>query len=442
MRLGALSVVRAVGAFFLPAGRAGAAGLVAAGVSLAALAPAAAQTALTEDGSLRIAGFGTLGLTHLDAPPGWGFRRDPSMPGQQSEWSALTDSRLGAQLNASFGPQLELVTQVVASRRGRDTPDDERVTWAFAGYRPDPQTQVRAGRIGTQMLLMSDHRDVGFASLAVRPPVEFYGFIPQVFDGMDLTRDAPVFSGRWRGSLFAGSARVGDYDADGVFRSLAGGAALGYEADGLILRTTFVRSEMASEPAGLVSVKQALSSLESMPVAAVAAQARQLRLALPGKGAMGSYWAFGAAWEGGDWRAMGEWLWIRGLPSRMVQAGYALLGRRVGAVTLYGQLGHLRSAQVDIAAPQWEAALTPAIGAAAAARSQRLGTDVAANLSASNYHQFTRSLGARWEAHPKLVFKLQADFVAVEPGGGALWSPSDAAGMHAHVFGLTADFLW
>lgn len=439
---GVLSVSRAVGASFLSTCRATAVGLTAVALSLAMPASAVAQTALTEDGSLRIAGFGTVGLTHLDAPPGWGFRRDPSAPGQQSEWSVLTDSRLGAQLNASFGPQLEFVTQFVASRRGRDTPDDERVTWAFAGYRPDPQTQVRLGRVSTQMLLMSDHRDVGFASLLVRPPVEFYGFVPQVFDGVDITRDTPVLSGRWRGSLFAGSARAGDYDADGVFRLRAGGAAVGYETESLTLRTTFVRSEMANEPAGGIPLKQALSALESLPVATVAAQAQALRGALPGKGTMSSYWALGAAWERGDWRAMGEWLWIRGLPTGRVQGGYALLGRRVGAVTFYGQLGHLRSPSVDIATPQWEAPLTPVVGPAAAAQFQRLGTDVAAHLRASGFHQSTRSLGARWEAHPKLVFKLQADFVAVEPGGGALWTPRGTAGMHARVLGLTADFLW
>jgi hypothetical protein len=49
---------------------------------------------------------------------------------------------------------------------------EPELTWAFISYAPVPDMKVRAGRLGWDVYMLSDSRNVGYSYLWVRPPVD------------------------------------------------------------------------------------------------------------------------------------------------------------------------------------------------------------------------------------------------------------------------------
>ena len=139
--------------------------LAAMGASVQAQEPAAADQALV------VRGFGTAGYAQSSNSRGE-FLRDLSQPnGVASNGSLLIDSILGLQINYRANDSTELAAQAVSHQRydGTFTPE---LTWAFAKYDPNPRISFRLGRIGTEFLMQSDSRMVGYSYLSVRPPVK------------------------------------------------------------------------------------------------------------------------------------------------------------------------------------------------------------------------------------------------------------------------------
>ena len=68
------------------------------------------------------------------------------------------------------------------------------------------QLDFRVGRINFDAFLMSDHRHVGYAYPWVRPPSEFYAWIP-IFsmDGIDAAYNFQSKDARWRIKAQAGA---------------------------------------------------------------------------------------------------------------------------------------------------------------------------------------------------------------------------------------------
>ena len=158
------------------------------------------------------------GLPKLAAPPSLGH-------------AALPAHRVSAQAHARRAlARFELVGQVIATRRSRYAPASEAIEWAFAAYRPQADLTLRLGRVNPDWFLMSDYRNVGFAYLMARPPVEFYGSLPSSLDGMDLARVWNGTDSQWRAKAFWGRAHTGDLSADSrVAITPVFGATLAYE---------------------------------------------------------------------------------------------------------------------------------------------------------------------------------------------------------------------
>jgi hypothetical protein len=164
-------------------------------------------------GGLRVSGFGSLGLSHVDAPDGWGFRREVTQGGSGDTWRADVDTRLGLQLNYAFGSQFELVAQAVLKRRGRFSTTSDSLEWAYASYRPTADWAVRVGRVNLDAFLMAAYRNVGYGYLMARPSLELYAMVPTTLDGGDVERTWRSGDARWRAKVMAGGARIGDYNA-------------------------------------------------------------------------------------------------------------------------------------------------------------------------------------------------------------------------------------
>lgn len=133
-------------------------------------------------------GFGTFGLVHSSedrADFTDNSRFQPNGAGYTHPWSSDVDSRIGAQVTASFTPQLSAVVQVIAEQN-YDNTYKPHVEWANIKYRVTPNFSLRAGRTVLSSFLFSDTRKVGYTIAWVRPPVDLYGLVPITgSDGMD-----------------------------------------------------------------------------------------------------------------------------------------------------------------------------------------------------------------------------------------------------------------
>lgn len=402
-----------------------------------------AQTALTDDGSLRLSGFGTVGLTHLSAPDGWGYRRDRTQSGQTQDTSFKPDSRLGVQLNYTPTPQFELAVQAEVTQHGGAGRADERLTWAFASYRFTPNDRVRVGRLSSDMFVLSTYRNVGFAYPLVRPPIEFYGFLPSIFDGLDAMHGWKWGDARWRLGGYVGRERTGDYEGEATLElTRVYGLSLLRESNGLSLHATHSRSKVGNNLKVSEPLLAQLASLTVLPVPSVAGQAAALRHLASTQDVLISYTALGLNFDRDRWVGLAEWSRIGGFHAARYESAYATLGRRLDAFTFYGMAAGVRTRAVADEVLQWDAALAPYVGVPMASAIQQLGVTAQAAIRAAGYGQTTLAVGTRWDVHPKLAIKCQWDHVHTRTDGGSFWSPKGVGSMRANILSLTADFVW
>lgn len=280
------------------------------------------QTADTAPSRFTVNGFGTLGAARTSNPDAE-LLRDVSQPdGAGRQWSAKIDSILGVQGTWRLNPDLEVVTQVVSHYRqnGSFTPE---VTWAFAKYDANPRLQFRVGRIGTEFLMQSDSRMVGYSYLPVRPNVDFFGGIPINYaDGADAQVRWPLGDGVLRAGVFTGVARenLRTYNTNG---SPTRKASIGYDAGPWQLRYIHARARLAN---GIDSMTPLLGTLNAMGAGAVAQS-------LEFKGSLSAYNSLGISYDDGTWQAQvaADAIAHQTASIENSKAGYVLLGRRLGS---------------------------------------------------------------------------------------------------------------
>jgi hypothetical protein len=395
-----------------------------------------AQSAEPAGSGLRVSGFGTLGVVHSDAPAGWGFLRNIDQPDNHGGTRADIDSRLGLQLNYVASSQIELVSQLLATRRSSDSAATDALEWAFVAYRPTSDVTLRVGRLNLDQFLLSDYRNVGFAYLFARPPVEFYGSIPTSLDGADITRTWNLADAQWRAKAFVGRAKIVGIDLTPGY-----GVTLSREADGLLVRAGLSRARFANTSTALQPVLDGLGALSTLPVPAVAAQADALRTRLDYAGTALNYATLGINYDPKLWQWTAELTRVSGGPNTTVVAGYAGVGRRVGAVTLFGAASAAKGNGSPVVAPAWGVALAPVLGPAAAQQAQLVGY-WAAFAASQTIDQHTLSIGARWDFHPRMALKVQWDHVQVNANGSQLWSNATLEPERAEVGTVLLDFVF
>ena len=410
---------------------------------------AMAEESVTASG-LRLNGFGTLGLTKYSSDFGGSFRRDVSQPLNQEGIRGNLDSRFGVQVNYAVNDRLELVAQAVLRQRPSPSQLQDSVEWAFAAYQLTPQIQVRGGRTGMDLFLQSDYRSVGFAYVAARPNIDFYSMLPLTgLDGMDLTHRWTGEDIEWRLKGFAGKssysvAASGLSTQKGELSSVMG-LVLSRESHSLLLRGTLAQAKLDFKSIDAMQLQQGLSSLSSMPLPVVAAQAKDLNDQLRFRDIHVTYGSLGLAYDKNNWIFTSEVVRTRSnAPIASVRAGYAMLGRRIGRVTLYSSISGVRSELNPVVDPQWGQALAQlvsVIGAGTVAQAQLAGTMASGLINSGRIQQRTFSLGFRWDLDPRIALKLQWDRVCVSPHGGAIWV-GDSNGGRAQVGTVMVDFLF
>jgi hypothetical protein len=187
--------------------------------ALCAAAGAAAPVSAADLGGDRftLRGFGTAAVTYQDAD-GLEFRRNigqgKGLPAD--ELGMYTDSVAGLQVNGKVSEHVDAVLQGLTrmNAEGGWTP---RLSQAYVRYSSDESLVVRAGRIGFDIYLLAESRQVGYSYMAVRPSAEFYGLLANdSIDGGDIALTHRLGRGLVRGRVFVGTGSDEVAFADGT----------------------------------------------------------------------------------------------------------------------------------------------------------------------------------------------------------------------------------
>jgi hypothetical protein len=360
---------------------------------------------------IRLSGFGTLGLIH-GGEEGFGFRRDISRKGQPSDtWAFQTDSLLGLQLDAQLTSDLDTTVQLVVRDRPRNGLE-ESLEWAFLRYRVDSDLTFRAGRLGVDVFMLSEYRNVGFAYLWARPPLEFYGPLAyENIDGVDLAYSRPWGEGLLRVKVFGGKSRDAfaatlsdDYSVD----LTSYGTSLTWESDHWQARLGLVAGTVDNS---LSSTKPLIEGLNAIP-AFLWPEAGEVADRLDSKDKRTTYYSAGVRYDHHPWVVEAEASYTDSdLLTLPVASGYLSVGRRKGPVTLYGMAAMVRNPDGRRVAPE-----------APLPQFSPLRQGIQVTYDTTHIDQHSLSLGLRWDIRHDLALKAQWDHHWIEPYGGGLWA--------------------
>lgn len=415
-------------------------------ISLLFVAFACVSTAQAED--LRVSGFGTLGYSR-DNADNVAFIRNITQPApEDTQGSFLTDSLLGLQLNYRPHPEFEAVVQAVARDKKYPTPANS-IEWAFLAWRPNEAVDLRLGRVGTDVFMLSDYRNLGYSQLWVRPPTEFYGWIP--FFSIDGGDAAYTFKlddtrirvkgqvGNAKSFLPAGADEVHRFEVD-KFQDLT----LQAEHGPWQLKAGYSVFTVGNQPELLAQLAGPLGQIAAIAPPPIGNEAAQLANGLHLEGARVHYQTLGAAYDDGVWQLQGEYARVDS-DSRLLPAGraaYASVGRRFGSLTPYVVASRFSPENAPVVAGSDWNMLGPVFGPPAAVAQ---ATAVAA-YNAYRIDQRTTTLGLRWDIDSRAALKVQWDRSHVGSYGYGLWQINNVeygnASRRIDVFTVTLDFVF
>lgn len=421
------------------------------GMAVSTLTLACAQ-AHADNSAFRFSGFGTVGGVVTDngdvefATPG-----QPS--GAKKSLDLGVDSRIGVQGSYQLNDMFSGTVQVISKHNGKGN-YNPNVEWAFVKAQITPSVGLRAGRIGAPYFMISDYRDVNYANLWVRPPLETYGQVPvSNVTGADLIVTHAMGPANVSAQLWGGLSRATlERNTDVTIRNQVG-LSLSAEFDnGLTLR--------AGHSAGKVSISspslrtlQAGSSAVATAVnggafggGAAAAYGPSMSstvddLDLSGRSA--TFSGIGASWELGNWQLNGEYT-RRHIDGYLGSSTgwYASAGYRLGKVTPFAYVSGLKVSGV--------ASNGFASGAAALGGFSPQLTAVSNGVNtvfsdARTGGQRSVALGARWDAWKSASLKAQLEHITPKDGGVGLFVANPGASLNGdsvNVLSVSVDFVF
>jgi hypothetical protein len=359
---------------------------------------------------VRISGFGTLGVTSAGKKQ-FGYHKELNHDALFGEVSIFADSVFGLQLDANLLPNLSATIQAIAEERVQYD-FNNIVDWAYLSYQVTPNTVVRAGRMGIDLFMLSEYRNVGFAYLWTHPVIEFYTPISlSHYDGFDLKYTRKISPGYLEFKVYGGQTgsdiRVSRGDLNLRMRPFMG-ANVTFESDDWKVRLVYATTEVSSIRSQLDPL---LGTLNSIPQS-IWPQATTLSGILDGVNERASFYSAGFAYDNNKWLIQSEFaLMASDWPSVNMTNGYLSIGRRMGPVAFYtiGAYAKSRDNLTKVA--------PPLISSPALNQLQTITQNV---LNAPRINQNSISLGLRWDLHSQIALKAQWDHTWVRKHGGGL----------------------
>lgn len=390
-----------------------------------------ASGCLHAESDFTLRGFGTLGIAHNNSDDA-GFTRDINQPvGVKGGTSGHTDSRLGLQLNYRPSDTLEATVQVV-SRYNYESNYSPDLSWGFIKYNPSEQLEFRAGRLGWDVYMLADSRDVGYSYLWVRPPVEYYGILQfSKLNGADVVFRKPLGQGLLWGKLFVGEAAdklaIDENSYADVGGSQLVGGHINYQLTDWQFRLGYTHLELGYDIKG--DLGDLLDRLEASgnPVLSGIAE---------GATADANYHfiSAGIALDRGPLQSQLMYTYLNSESESVpdFHNGYLSVGYRLGEWTPYMTFSMIET-RSDSSAARPSASPSPF----------SFGTVDMAGINHPGQH--TLSLGARYDFLPNMALKFQVDRSNVRREGRQwmLWREVEPDwNGRATVFSATLDFVF
>jgi hypothetical protein len=379
-------------------------------------------------------GFGTLGFTGTDSK-NLGFYRDLSQTQDVTQaWGISTDSSLGVQIDANISPTLHATAQWIARDHSGNF-FEQNLEWAFLRWLIDDDLTLRIGRLGVDVFLLSDYRNVGYAYPWMRPPHEFYAFLGLYhFDGMDVTKKWNVGDGFLSLKSFAGYSHNQYQDrATGQnfnFDFATVGANVLYETGDWLFRASYGLAHTLSE-----SAKPVLTAMNNPLLKTFYPQISQFTKNVAYQNTDNHFYSLGAAYDDGVWLAQTEASYIMFSHDVDIASGYLSVGRHFDKFTAYSLLGITKSFYKNINVPQ------PAYPVPELLQLQQI---VDSTINEIGVNEKSVSLGMRWDFYSNMAFKTQWTHYWLSDNGKKLWMKpaSGASSDSVNVWSVGIDFTF
>lgn len=374
------------------------------------------STAAQADEGLRLSGFGTMGYADDDRSDLAPVRdiTQKAKNGASTGASWRLDSRLGMQFEYGINNSFDIVGQMVVRDQYKSDVNSS-TELLYLSYRPQTRLDVRLGRINFDAFLMSDHRNVGYAYTWVRPPSEFYSWIP-IFslNGIDVAYNIQSENARWRIKLQAGNSAASLPIGDG-YKFLAQnmrGISVTRQSDLWRIKAAYTQLRSGSDVPAFIPLRQGLDAVVAAEIPGVSAEAAELSNILTYKNVKIKYATLGLAFDDGVWLAQAEFADTSSSTKAIAHSavGYISVGRRILDWTPYLLLSRSRPGNsVRVATNNWgpyNALLRdPAIFA----------------VNQSRIEQSSLSIGTRYDFSHQMALKLQWGVTVIKPFGYPLW---------------------
>lgn len=351
-------------------------------------------------------GFGTVGAVHSSEQHAdfTASALQPDGAGRSRSVSYSVDSRLGAQLTATFNDSFSAVLQVI-SEQGADGTWSPSVEWANLKYQFNDDLSIRLGRIALPSQLYSNSRKVGLTNPLVRAPIETYrNSILSSNDGIDITYRTHMGSVTSSTTLLYGQKNVDLPDAEnGSTRAKlkkTAGITSSLEFGDTTVRASYSQTRL--------TVESLLPLLDS-PIPML------VEIGKLGDNQLAKSYSVAATYDPGNWFLIGEAVQLDTSIGGKYRSHYVIGGYRIGDVTPYA---------VYSSGKQLEMARLP---------------------GALSQTQKTVSAGVRWDFLKGADLKVQFDRISVGEnayGAFANYAPSFQPGGHANVATVLVDFIF
>lgn len=370
--------------------------------------------------NISFSGFGSIGALY-NSSDSLGFHRDYTMEAVGQGWSTAGDTMLGLQLNADLPGGFDAVAQMVFKDRVSDETADN-LEWLFLRYRPNRDWAFRVGRLGLDLYMLTEYRDVSYAYPWVRPVPEFYNLISSIsrYDGADIS-----YRTRFGDTMFEAKLAYGNTDAalqgaeQQVELKLEDIKALTLSLSGTdwLVRAAVAEASTTGTNHEAEQLLYALRTLPSQLWPDAAAIADEIEFV----DRTSRYYALGAQYDDGTWLLQSE-LGYTETDWKLLQAyvsGYVSLGRRVEDFTFYGVVASVQNTEDADVLPQPQ--ILPLLPAQQQAQLMGLYQAAQYTYELSRLDQTSYTLGVRWDFYEDMALKLQWDHTIVGEKGSSLW---------------------
>lgn len=347
-----------------------------------------------------LSGFATLGAVRSNTNLGT-FAIPGQLSGATQSFDFGVDSKIGVQGTYKLNNQLSVTAQLISKKNDQNN-WSPKAEWLFGKIQPQANLSFRLGRIGFPVFSVSDFRDVNFANLWTRPPLDVYGQVPlSHFDGADVIWDWPVGNAVLSTQFLMGQSRSSFQGMAIQSNSLVGMNATADFSNGIKLRFGQVKSKLSIQENEYFPILMTI--LPEIGFGNLAEQLNPYRRDSIFSG-------LGISYDEGRWIAMAEYTTRRndGFLSD-TSAWYATVGHRFGNITPYITLGQrtVDSSNVVNVIP-----VTPI----PELETLRLVIDDV--IGTQRIGQRTVAIGLRWDVHRNISLKTQLEHVRTEKSGG------------------------